>query len=935
MTWPVTLATGRVNLFVKERIEEWDARRQEATAHALLDRLAHQPGVILADEVGMGKTFVALTVALAAAWGDEKQRPVVIMIPSSLKEKWPGDYEVFRTRCVVSRTDREVSFAQATNGLDFVRFLAAPKESRPRIIFLTHGALSRNLDDPWLKLAILKRAMRGKRLGQRRSALPRFASTILRVKSKYRNDRLFEQLLNRDTPEWNRIIDTFNNKLEPLRNSAVPSPIARVLERDTLDLTELRHHLHQLPARATENIAARLDHIRRLLNAAFRRIWHKALELAEFRSPLVILDEAHHLKNPKTDLASLFVTKDADEDAAVLGGALADGFERMLFLTATPFQLGHGELLNVLDRFRGVNWKTLPLTSVDRFTAQCKELRQALDHAQRTALDFDNCWKRIRPNDIVGPRGDPVSHDAWWRSVCAKPEAAPDRVQENHRAYLRAKEALAAAERLLKPWVVRHLRDRVLPNTTVPRRIRILGNGICSGDAGDATGLPMTDSGLLPFLLAARAQSIVAHVARAQASRSASRATFAEGLASSYEAFLETRKGTASVVDDVGDAGANEDPRIRSYIKRLTDQIPGETERANHPKLAPVVERVARLWEEGEKVVVFCHYRVTGRVLVRHISTAILRRLSAMAQRALAGTGHDPGRVLRSWDGAFDRGKRLERALRERVSVLLSRTSLSGDERASMVDIVRRFVRTQLFLIRYVDLSAKDRVSALEEALMSPRGSELSLSDKLRDFVTFISERCTQDERTEYLAALESIHPGGTELVHDDAERYKGADASPSVRLASGAVRSATRRRLLLGFNTPFLPEVLVASSVMAEGVDLHLNCRHMIHHDLAWNPSTIEQRTGRIDRIGAKAEHVGRSIEVALPYVGGTQDEKMYRVVMDRERWFHIIMGEAYAMDELSTERAAERVPLPDLLCQELTMRLEVFNGECSDRLS
>jgi hypothetical protein len=113
----------------------------------------------------------------------------------------------------------------------------------------------------------------------------------------------------------------------------------------------------------------------------------------------------------------------------------------------------------------------------------------------------------------------------------------------------------------------------------------------------------------------------------------------------------------------------------------------------------------------------------------------------------------------------------------------------------------------------------------------------------------------------------------------------------------------------------------------MAEGVDLHLNCRYMLHHDLAWNPSTIEQRTGRIDRIGAKAEQVNRSIEISLPYVGGTQDEKMFRVVMDRERWFQIVMGEKFSMDELSTECAAQRVPLPDAVCRELALRLEVFD--------
>jgi len=97
----------------------------------------------------------------------------------------------------------------------------------------------------------------------------------------------------------------------------------------------------------------------------------------------------------------------------------------------------------------------------------------------------------------------------------------------------------------------------------------------------------------------------------------------------------------------------------------------------------------------------------------------------------------------------------------------------------------------------------------------------------------------------------------------------------------------------MLAFNTPFFPEVLVASSVMAEGVDLHQDCRHVIHHDLAWNPSTLEQRTGRVDRIGSKAETVGQPIVIYEPYLGGTHDEKMFRVVKDRERWFGVVMGQ------------------------------------------
>jgi hypothetical protein len=42
-------------------------------------------------------------------------------------------------------------------------------------------------------------------------------------------------------------------------------------------------------------------------------------------------------------------------------------------------------------------------------------------------------------------------------------------------------------------------------------------------------------------------------------------------------------------------------------------------------------------------------------------------------------------------------------------------------------------------------------------------------------------------------------------------------------------------------------------------------------------------QRIGRLDRFGAKAERAGQPIQVYIPYIAETQDEKIYRVVMDR----------------------------------------------------
>lgn len=135
-------------------------------------------------------------------------------------------------------------------------------------------------------------------------------------------------------------------------------------------------------------------------------------------------------------------------------------------------------------------------------------------------------------------------------------------------------------------------------------------------------------------------------------------------------------------------------------------------------------------------------------------------------------------------------------------------------------------------------------------------------------------------------------------------------------------------------FNTPFYPEILIASSVMAEGVDLHLCCRHVIHHDLDWNPSSLEQRTGRIDRLGAKAERTGQSIRVYLPYVEGCQDEKLLRVVQDRERWFGVVMGAEESMSRVlrasawEVERMASEVPVPSEMVDVLQLRL---SGETS----
>ncbi len=50
---------------------------------------------------------------------------------------------------------------------------------------------------------------------------------------------------------------------------------------------------------------------------------------------------------------------------------------------------------------------------------------------------------------------------------------------------------------------------------------------------------------------------------------------------------------------------------------------------------------------------------------------------------------------------------------------------------------------------------------------------------------------------------------------------------------------------------------VLVATDCLSEGVNLQENFQAVLHYDLAWNPTRHEQREGRVDRFGQRADTV------------------------------------------------------------------------------
>ncbi|MHB0980405.1 MAG: DEAD/DEAH box helicase [Thermoleophilia bacterium] len=904
MTWELSPHVQLGN----ERIPLKDGYRQQATAAEICDRLNTQVGLILADEVGMGKTFVAFAVAVSILYATERRRPVVVMMPAAVAEKWPRDWSVFEKLCLGPGAPpiRATSVA-VRRASEFLKLLDDPPARRAHLVFLTHGALSTSLNDPFIRLALVRQAFRyQRRLAPQRASFPRWAAHLLNDKrfTAPRVRRLLETLPCHWKAEW---IHLGGGSYD---DDPVPAAALKAFEH--VDLAPLRAVLATVPVRSGPKLDRRLAATRQELAQIVQAAWARSLRHLSEDLPLLILDEAHHVKNPNS-LARLFESKDALRDAeAVAGnGPLADMFERMLFLTATPFQLGHRELLSVLSRFSG---SRVPPEAKEKLRKDLRELSVLLDSAQAASLRLDRAWGRLAPTDLAS------LPDSWWQAC---PETAPEAVHAVADRLSEARERTEAAAQALRPWVIRHTKEKA--------RTYRAGQQILSADYLDI-GLELSGRAIMPFLLAARAQALVSLSGLRECR--ATRAYFADGLASSFEAFAKTR-GVPEETDDTPRAHDGPLPaELEWYLGRIEASLP-ESDPDSwslHPKLKATTDETLRLWGMGEKVVVFCFYRATGRALRSHISRAMRAEIARLGAGPLGLDPADVSGVLIAVERRADSLLRTDsagaRQVAKHVEGIARPSGLSRGDIEQTIEVALRFIRTASFLVRFVDLPARRGADAVDAAFNKADGSGATLGQRLAGFAKMLA-RLTDVEREGLWGALNRVQTGSITTV--DADFYNPDEATgrditlPNIRLANGTVRRDTRERLMRTFNTPFFPEVLVASSVMAEGVDLHVDCRHVIHHDLDWNPSTLEQRTGRLDRLGSKAQETGCDIVVYEPYMAGAQDEKMYRVVKDRERWFKVLMGERLDTAEWATDRMAERVLVPEGLLSALNVDLGV----------
>jgi len=150
-----------------------------------------------------------------------------------------------------------------------------------------------------------------------------------------------------------------------------------------------------------------------------------------------------------------------------------------------------------------------------------------------------------------------------------------------------------------------------------------------------------------------------------------------------------------------------------------------------------------------------------------------------------------------------------------------------------------------------------------------------------------------------------------------------------NVTVIHGGIPNQRRWEEIERFKDTRGPRVLLSSEVGSEGIDLQF-CRVLVNYDLPWNPMRVEQRIGRVDRVGQQAKR----ISVVNFKVRHTVEERLYDLLHSKLERFANSLGDLEAV----VGREVQQLTV-DLLSKELTpeeeqQRIEQSEGVIQTKL-
>jgi ERCC4-related helicase len=205
----------------------------------------------------------------------------------------------------------------------------------------------------------------------------------------------------------------------------------------------------------------------------------------------------------------------------------------------------------------------------------------------------------------------------------------------------------------------------------------------------------------------------------------------------------------------------------------------------------------------------------------------------------------------------------------------------------------------------------------LLQDLVSRFRGKLLEDSKLQSLTTLLTEVWASDaeaQRAPRKVVIFSFFPGTLEYV----EAALGG-AGIASRVIHGRIGVADREDRIDDFLERPDVRVLLSSEVGGEGIDLQ-RASVVVNYDLPWNPMVVEQRIGRLDRIGQEAER----IIIRNLVIKGSVEEYVLQRLLGKIGIFRESIGEIDPIIGEEVEGLVTKSVTGELSSEELARQVE-----------
>lgn len=158
---------------------------------------------------------------------------------------------------------------------------------------------------------------------------------------------------------------------------------------------------------------------------------------------------------------------------------------------------------------------------------------------------------------------------------------------------------------------------------------------------------------------------------------------------------------------------------------------------------------------------------------------------------------------------------------------------------------------------------------------------------KLSHFITILRQELTERESaivfTQYTDTMDYLRSALQQLYGSQIACYSGRGGE---LYQNGEWRTFPKEQIKAKFREGII-KILLCTESASEGLNLQ-TCGVLINYDMPWNPMRVEQRIGRLDRIG----QIYDTVRIHNFYYDGTVEAKVYKKLRDRIDAFQTVVG-------------------------------------------